>query len=193
MKTSNVTTPKKLGIGLGANIPSNKGTPCSTLIAVRPLIERIIIKWASLSFKKANTINENNLNLIFKWSPLFETKPIGGPENQPLFINAVLIVEGGKLFKLQPSKEKAKTLLVDFQKLERDFGRERNQELIKWGPRPIDIDLLYWGDLQVKDKDLTLPHPHLLERDFVVVPLAYLMTCNSNNIRKLSPFEGWSE
>jgi 2-amino-4-hydroxy-6-hydroxymethyldihydropteridine diphosphokinase len=51
------------------------------------------------------------------------------------------------------------------------LGRERANER-RWGPRPIDIDLIAYDDLTVDEADLQLPHPHLFERAFVLVPLA---------------------
>jgi len=50
-----------------------------------------------------------------------------------------------------------------------DFGRQR---LERWGPRSLDLDLLWWGDLRCRSEALELPHPRLLERAFVLAPLA---------------------
>jgi 2-amino-4-hydroxy-6-hydroxymethyldihydropteridine diphosphokinase len=55
--------------------------------------------------------------------------------------------------------------------VERALGRERSKER-RWGPRTIDIDLLAYDDLVLRDEELTLPHPRLFERAFVLVPLA---------------------
>ncbi len=54
---------------------------------------------------------------------------------------------------------------------ERALGRDRTHER-RWGPRPIDIDILAYDDVELHDAELTLPHPHLFERAFVLVPLA---------------------
>jgi len=62
-------------------------------------------------------------------------------------------------------------LLARAQACERALGRERTTER-RWGPRPIDLDLLAYDDLVLDDPDLTLPHPHLFERAFVLLPLA---------------------
>jgi 2-amino-4-hydroxy-6-hydroxymethyldihydropteridine diphosphokinase len=62
-------------------------------------------------------------------------------------------------------------LLARAQAVERALGRERSKER-RWGPRPIDIDLLAYDDLALDSPDLTLPHPRLFERAFVLVPLA---------------------
>ena len=63
------------------------------------------------------------------------------------------------------------TLLERAQAVERALGRDRAQEQ-RWGPRPVDIDLLAYDDMILQRRDLTLPHPRLFERAFVLVPLA---------------------
>jgi 2-amino-4-hydroxy-6-hydroxymethyldihydropteridine diphosphokinase len=88
--------------------------------------------------------------------------PAWGIEDQPAFINACLQLETG----LQPH-----ALLARAQSVERALGRERGDEQ-RWGPRPIDIDLLAYDDLTLQTAELTLPHPRLLARAFVLVPLA---------------------
>jgi 2-amino-4-hydroxy-6-hydroxymethyldihydropteridine diphosphokinase len=88
--------------------------------------------------------------------------PPWGVTDQPAFINAVIIVATS----LPP-----RALLVRAQDVERALGRSRANEQ-RWGPRPIDIDILAYDDLIVCEPDLTLPHPHLFERAFVLLPLA---------------------
>ena len=88
--------------------------------------------------------------------------PPWGVANQPSFINFCIAVETG----LTPH-----ALLARAQAVERALGRERSKER-RWGPRPIDIDLLAYDDLALDSPDLTLPHPRLFERAFVLVPLA---------------------
>lgn len=85
-----------------------------------------------------------------------------GVTDQPPFINAVIEVATS----LPPHD-----LLTRAEDTERKLGRNRARER-RWGPRPIDIDLLAYDDLVVIDRDLILPHPHLLERAFALVPLA---------------------
>jgi 2-amino-4-hydroxy-6-hydroxymethyldihydropteridine diphosphokinase len=53
--------------------------------------------------------------------------------------------------------------------IEKEFGRERKE---RWGPRSIDLDLLYYGDLIIAEADLTIPHPRIAERKFILTPLA---------------------
>jgi 2-amino-4-hydroxy-6-hydroxymethyldihydropteridine diphosphokinase len=88
--------------------------------------------------------------------------PPWGVTDQPPFVNAVIAVSTS----LAPHD-----LLNRAIKIERALGRDRSQER-RWGPRTIDIDLLAYDDLVLQEPDLTLPHPHLFERAFVLVPLA---------------------
>jgi 2-amino-4-hydroxy-6-hydroxymethyldihydropteridine diphosphokinase len=88
--------------------------------------------------------------------------PPWGVTDQPPFINAVIAVSTT----LSPH-----ALLSGAQACERALGRDRAQER-HWGPRTIDLDLLAYDDLVLNDATLTLPHPHLFERAFVLVPLA---------------------
>ena len=88
--------------------------------------------------------------------------PPWGVTDQPPFINAVIMVSTS----LSPHDLLARALTV-----ERALGRDRSKER-RWGPRRIDIDILAYDDLALADADLTLPHPRLFERAFVLVPLA---------------------
>ncbi len=95
-------------------------------------------------------------------SPFYETSPVG-VSDQPFFFNAVL-----RLSTKQPPHE----LLHNLQHIESViFKRKRDQH---WGPRTIDLDLLLYGDQVVDSCDLTLPHPRLAERRFVLQPLCDL-------------------
>ena len=88
--------------------------------------------------------------------------PPWGVTDQPPFINAAIAVSTT----LSPH-----ALLHRAQGCERALGRDREHER-HWGPRPIDLDLLAYDDVVLNDATLTLPHPHLFERAFVLVPLA---------------------
>lgn len=99
-------------------------------------------------------------------SAVYETAPWPPPDDprhvpQEPYLN--LVVRGRT--SLTPH-----ALLAETQLLERAFGRDRDREQ-RWGPRPLDIDLLVVGDHQVDTTDLQLPHPRLTERAFVLVPL----------------------
>ena len=87
--------------------------------------------------------------------------PPWGLTDQPPFINAVIAVATS----LSPRDLLARALMV-----ERAFGRDRGSER-RWGPRTLDLDLLAYDDLILNSPDLTLPHPRLFERAFVLVPL----------------------
>lgn len=88
--------------------------------------------------------------------------PPWGLTDQPRFVNAAI----GITTSLSPHE-----LLARAEQCERALGRDRAHER-RWGPRCIDIDLLAYDDLVLNDPDLILPHPHLFERAFVLVPLA---------------------
>ncbi len=91
-------------------------------------------------------------------SKVYETDPVGGPE-QGAFLNAVVAVDTD----LEPYG-----LLAFAQGLERDAQRVRVE---RWGPRTLDVDVLLYGDVRVDDDDLTIPHPRMWERGFVLAPL----------------------
>jgi 2-amino-4-hydroxy-6-hydroxymethyldihydropteridine diphosphokinase len=88
--------------------------------------------------------------------------PPWGVTDQPPFVNAVIAVTTS----LSPHQLLARAL-----DCERRLGRDRAEER-RWGPRAIDIDILAYDDLVVHDATLTLPHPFLFERAFVLAPLA---------------------
>ena len=93
-------------------------------------------------------------------SGFYETQPVG-PVEQDTFLNAVLRMETP----LPPHK-----LLSELQRIETAvFGRKRT---IKWGPRSMDLDILLYGNVTLDDENLTIPHPRMHERRFVLVPLA---------------------
>lgn len=92
-------------------------------------------------------------------SRVWETDPVGGPPGQPPFLNAVVRVET----ELAPME-----VLAAARGVESGMGRTRE---VRWGPRTIDVDVLLIDDLVLDDPDLTVPHPRLAERAFVVLPL----------------------
>jgi 2-amino-4-hydroxy-6-hydroxymethyldihydropteridine diphosphokinase len=93
------------------------------------------------------------------------TTPPWGVTDQPPFINCAIAVET----RLAPRALLARALDV-----ERTLGRDRAHEQ-RWGPRRIDIDLLAYDDVALDEPGLTLPHPRLFERAFVLVPLAEIV------------------
>ncbi len=98
---------------------------------------------------------------ILSVAPLYETEP-WGLEEQPAFLNTVIGIQT----KLSPYE-----LLAACQAVETAFDRRRE---IRWGPRTLDVDILLYDDVQMKEEDLTIPHPRMQERAFVLAPLADL-------------------
>ncbi|MCG3150004.1 MAG: 2-amino-4-hydroxy-6-hydroxymethyldihydropteridine pyrophosphokinase [Verrucomicrobiae bacterium] len=94
-------------------------------------------------------------------SPLYETVPVDCPPNSPAFLNAVIEIEYAR-----PPRD----LLEKIKIYEDAQGRDRN--LPKNAARKIDIDMLYCGDLKITEPDLVVPHPRMLERRFVLMPLS---------------------
>lgn len=91
-------------------------------------------------------------------SRVYETDPVGGPEQDP-YLNAVVAVETA----LEP-----RALLELAHRLERAADRERAE---RWGPRTLDVDVLVVDGCTLDEADLTIPHPRLWERGFVLAPL----------------------
>ncbi|MGY3544528.1 2-amino-4-hydroxy-6-hydroxymethyldihydropteridine diphosphokinase [Bradyrhizobium sp. USDA 4472] len=90
------------------------------------------------------------------------TTPPWGDEDQDPFINACVEIETD----LDPH-----ALLFVMQKVEQKFGRARSKDR-RWGPRTLDLDMIAYDNVSMAKPDLTLPHPRLFERAFVLVPLA---------------------
>jgi 2-amino-4-hydroxy-6-hydroxymethyldihydropteridine diphosphokinase len=91
--------------------------------------------------------------------------PPWGEENQARFVNACIEIETS----LDPH-----ALLFTLHKIEKQFGRDRARES-RWGPRPLDLDILAYDDVSLQKPELTLPHPRLFERAFVLVPLVEIV------------------
>lgn len=96
---------------------------------------------------------------VIERSPFYRTAPLG-PQDQPHFVNAVV----GALTTLDPQ-----ALLQALKSLERTMGRA--QPAVRWGPRVIDFDLLVVGAQKIATEQLTLPHPGIADRAFVLRPL----------------------
>lgn len=98
-------------------------------------------------------------------SPVYETDPVG-PADQGKYLNAAALVET----ELEPG-----ALLSAMLRIETRLGRASRSERVFWGPRPIDLDLLLYDDRVIDEPGLTVPHPRLHERDFVLRPLVDLV------------------
>lgn len=99
-------------------------------------------------------------------SRVYETEPVGGPP-QPDYLNAVVAVE---------TRLDARALLALAQSIESAAGRSRgvsgdDSSGVRWGPRPLDVDVLVVRDERVDDPDLVVPHPRMAQRAFVLAPL----------------------
>ena len=186
-------TELKLVISIGANIPGILGDPIRTIAAMRPEIEKSIIEWnVALNCPKIDSQNIDK-SLSFQWAPLFETAPLGGPVDQPSFINTVLVVEGEDFASLTPNKKAAICLMQKFLELERIAGRKREKAEIFWGPRSLDIDFISWGELQINSDNLILPHPRLSERNFVLIPLAEVLSKSQGIPKRINSQNIWPE
>ena len=95
---------------------------------------------------------------VLKRSSLYKSKPIG-PQNQRDYINAVIKIET-----LQEPIE----LLDSLQDIEIQHHRRKTK---RWGPRTLDLDILIFNELEFNHKRLTIPHPEMINRDFVLIPL----------------------
>jgi len=104
-------------------------------------------------------LNHREEITITTLSSLYETAPWGYVD-QDIFMNLVVEIETS----LSPFE-----LLDVCQSIENELGRVRE---FKWGPRVIDVDILLYDDQVIQSKRLTVPHPYMTERDFVMIPLA---------------------
>jgi 2-amino-4-hydroxy-6-hydroxymethyldihydropteridine diphosphokinase len=103
-------------------------------------------------------LDADELSHVMAVSKVYETQPVGGPEQGP-YLNAVAVLETDR----DPHQ-----LLRLLQAIETMLGRERTE---RWGPRTADLDLLLYDGPPLHDPDLVVPHPRARERGFVLVPL----------------------
>ena len=114
------------------------------------------------TFKRALARLERDPDItVLRRSDWFETDPVGGPVGQPKFWNGAVTLE----VCCSPRE-----LLERCQAIETHFGRDRGAEEAD-GPRPLDLDLLLFGEVRIDEPDLQVPHPRLTERRFVLEPL----------------------
>jgi 2-amino-4-hydroxy-6-hydroxymethyldihydropteridine diphosphokinase len=100
---------------------------------------------------------------LLQESAFIQTAAVGGPAGQPKFLNAALKIRTG----LAPLK-----LLKELKSIEKELGRTKGR---RNGPRTIDLDILLYGDRVVRAKKLTIPHPRMFVRDFVIKPLSEII------------------
>ena len=172
MELSNLNIKNGLCISLGANIDSKFGTPLESLLVCKPKLEGIIKEWGDQSNTKKEENRTSNPN--FFWSSIYETSPHGVENQQPNYLNTLVLIKSSYLPK--PSTENAKSLLRRLKKLEYFFGREKTPNGKKWLPRCLDLDVLWWEDFHTIDEELTLPHPRFMNRNFVITPLSEILS-----------------
>jgi dihydroneopterin aldolase/2-amino-4-hydroxy-6-hydroxymethyldihydropteridine diphosphokinase len=113
-------------------------------------------KKIKLAVKEINHLKDTK---AIKLSRIIETEPVGGPVGQPKFLNAALKIR---------TNLPAHTLLKELKKIENKLGRKK---AARWAPRVIDLDILFYGNEIINSKNLTIPHPRIFEREFVINPL----------------------
>jgi len=107
-------------------------------------------------------LKELRASRLMRLSSLYQTAPMG-PVDQPDFLNAVAVL----LTQLD-----AADLLRELQRIEDAQGRDRSVE--RWGPRCLDLDLLAFAGRRIDEAEITVPHPGIAERNFVLLPLREL-------------------
>jgi len=181
VELSNLNIKNGLCISLGSNIDSKFGTPVNSLIESKFRIEDIINNLINLNHE--DKLEKSILKKMCNWSSLYQTSPVGVTGKQPDYINCLLLVKGDLL---PPSSiERARFLLKEFQNVEKEFGRNKSMGEGIWLPRPLDIDILWWDDLYINDDDFKIPHPRFQNRNFVISPLAEVLSI-TQKIEKLN-------
>jgi 2-amino-4-hydroxy-6-hydroxymethyldihydropteridine diphosphokinase len=109
--------------------------------------------------KAISEILKTDCHKLLAKSSLFKTQPIGYT-SQDWFINGVIKIE---------TNLEASELLRTLKTIESHLGRT---EIFRWGPRTIDLDILFFDDAEIHTEELQIPHPFIQERQFVLIPLA---------------------
>ena len=134
----------RVGIALGSNLASPLGNPLSNIKAARDFLEKLTTDGTEL-----------------KQAHVYQSEPLDCPEDSPVFLNTVIELS----YDGTPAE-----LLQQTQAIERQMGRDVIRE--KNAPRIIDIDILYFGTTSHHEASLSLPHPEMTRRRFVLQPLA---------------------
>jgi len=113
-------------------------------------------KYIILAIQKLKKLKDTK---VIKVSRLYETRPVGGPAGQGKFLNAALKIKTA----LPPLN-----LLKSIQKIEQELGRIKT---VRYGPRTIDLDILFYGKRVIRRRELKIPHPGVFQRQFVMRPL----------------------
>jgi 2-amino-4-hydroxy-6-hydroxymethyldihydropteridine diphosphokinase len=133
----------------------------SSGVEAAPAPRRVLLGLGSNLGDRRRTIREaiDSLPGVVAVSGLYETDPVGGPSGQGPYLNLVVAIE---------SEASPRNLLGMCHRIESAAGRVRGE---RWGPRTLDIDILWIDGETVDEPDLLIPHPRMFERRFVLVPL----------------------
>lgn len=146
--------------------PNPHAIDADTLSGMKPLRKVVYALGSNLGDRLANLqgavdgIRDTPDVIVVDISSIYETQPVGGPEDSPAFLNMVVVAEST----LEP-----RTLLERALAIEDVYGRDRSE---RWAPRTLDVDLIVVGSTVTDEPDLTLPHPFAHDRAFVLVPWA---------------------
>ena len=126
-----------------------------------PAPRRVLLALGSNLDDRRRTLREavDSLPGVVALSGLYETEPVGGPPGQARFLNLVVAIE---------SDASPRQLLGMCHRIESAAGRVRGE---RWGPRTLDVDILWIDGETIDEPDLSIPHPRMFERRFVLVPL----------------------
>ncbi len=113
-----------------------------------------------LALGKINALKNTK---VIKLSRIIETMPVGGPSGQSKFLNAALKAE---------TSIPAVIFLKKLKIIEKELGREKS---VRYGPRTIDLDILFYGNKIIKTKNFKVPHSKIFQRDFVMKPLMEIL------------------
>ena len=185
MELSNLNIKNGLCLSLGANIDSKFGSPVNTIINAKIKVENIIKRF--IFKEQKNQLLQNQDKEYLFWSSLYKSHPHGIIEFQPDYINTLLLVKT-ELLPISSVKN-AKFLLQEFKNLEKEFGRDISNFKERWQSRCLDIDIIWWDNLNFEDDILTIPHPRFMSRNFVISPLSEVLS-KSQRIEKLK-IEKW--
>ena len=135
--------------------------------------KNIVSAWNRLG--KIQGVQTENL------SSSYVTEPVGGPKNQPFFLNSAGIVY---------SDLKSDQLWAELQRIEDELGRVRNEH---WGPRTIDLDIILFGDEIINTDSLVIPHPLMQDRGFVLEPANEIAPDMVHPVLKRTVSELWEQ
>jgi 2-amino-4-hydroxy-6-hydroxymethyldihydropteridine diphosphokinase len=144
--------------------PNPHAIDTDTLSGMKPLRKVVYSLGSNLGDRLGNlqgavdALRDTPDVIVVDVSPVYETSPVGGPEDSPDFLNLVVVAETT----LEP-----RTLLERALAIEDAYGRERTG---RWAPRTLDVDLIMVGSTVLDHDDLRIPHPLAQERGFVLVP-----------------------